>query len=161
MAEPVAFAVDRMLGRLARWLRILGHDVAYGPHLAGRTLAACARAEGRLLLTRDTRLARNPDCPPHVFVLHDRFRDQLRQVATVVPLGGALLGRCLQCNRPIEPVDRVRARDRVPPYVYATQTAFARCPRCDRLYWNATHRARMLAELDALGLAGAPEAGRA
>ena len=37
-----AFAVDKMLGRLARWLRILGHDVAYGPHLRGRTLERCA-----------------------------------------------------------------------------------------------------------------------
>jgi uncharacterized protein with PIN domain len=27
-AAPPRFAADRMLGRLARWLRILGHDVA-------------------------------------------------------------------------------------------------------------------------------------
>src|SRR5262249_7005230 len=53
---PVAFAVDTMLGRLARWLRILGHDVVYGPHLHGRGLVSCARREGRVIVTRDTRL---------------------------------------------------------------------------------------------------------
>ena len=86
-----AFAVDKMLGRLARWLRILGHDVAYGPHLSGRTLVDRARRERRLLLTRDTRLLRDPDLPPYVFVASDHFRQQLRQVADAVPLGGAFL----------------------------------------------------------------------
>ena len=133
-----AFAVDKMLGRLARWLRILGHDVAYGPHLSGRTLVDCARRERRLLLTRDTRLLRDPDLPPHIFVASDHFREQLRQVADAVPLGGAFLHRCLNCNRALEA---------------ATQEHFQRCPHCGRIYWPATHRSHMLDELTALGLA--------
>lgn len=162
MAPPVAFAVDRMLGRLARWLRILGHDVAYGPQLCGRALAACARREGRILVTRDTRLVRERNLPPHVFVTADRFREQLAEVARVVPLGGAFLGRCLECNRVLEAVAKTEVRDRVPPYVFATQDTFHRCPRCGRIYWPATHRARMAAELEALGLgAGGAPAGEA
>src|SRR5262245_36922355 len=100
------FAVDKMLGRLARWLRILGHDVAYGPHLSGRTLVDQARHEQRLLLTRDTRLLRDPHLPPHLFIASDHFRDQLRQVAAAVPLGAGFLHRCLDCNRPLESVSR-------------------------------------------------------
>lgn len=145
----MAFAVDIMLGRLARWLRILGHDVAYGPHLRRRTLAQCARRDGRLLLTRDTRLVRDPELPRFLLIRTDRFRDQLREVAAVVPLGGGFLRRCLDCNRPLEPS---AARERVPAFVAATQDALLRCPACDRLYWPATHRDRMLAELSALGL---------
>ena len=114
-----AFAVDKMLGRLARWLRILGHDVAYGPHLSGRTLVDRARRERRLLLTRDTRLLRDPDLPPHIFVASDHFREQLRQVADAVPLGGAFLHRCLDCNRVLEPVTREAVAAHVPPYVLA------------------------------------------
>jgi uncharacterized protein with PIN domain len=156
-AAPPRFAADRMLGRLARWLRILGHDVAYGPHLGGHTLATCARREGRLLLTRDTRLCRDPELPPHVFIHSDHFREQLREVAAVVPLGGsAFLGRCLDCNRPLIPASRDEARERVPPYVAATQERFLGCSGCGRLYWGATHRAHMLDELATLGLA--PEA---
>ena len=150
----VRFAVDVMLGRLARWLRILGHDVVYQPQLRGRALARAARREGRWLLTRDTRLLRERDLPPHLLVASDRFREQLRQVAAAVPLGGARpLSRCLDCNRPLEPVSREAVRERVPPHVWATQEAFLRCPRCGKCYWEATHRRRMLAELAALGLA--------
>ena len=156
-AAPPRFAADRMLGRLARWLRILGHDVAYGPHLGGRTLVTCARREGRVLLTRDTRLRRDPQLPPHVFVHSDHFREQLREVATAMPLGGStLLGRCLDCNRPLVVVSHDEARERVPPYVAATQARFLGCAGCGRLYWGATHREHMLSELATLGLA--PEA---
>ena len=101
-AALAVFAVDKMLGRLARWLRILGHDVAYGPHLSGRTLVEHARRERRLLVTRDTRLLRDPHLPPHVFITSDHFREQLRQLASVVPLGAGFLGRCLDCNRALE-----------------------------------------------------------
>ena len=153
-----AFAVDKMLGRLARWLRILGHDVAYGPHLSGRTLVDRARRERRLLLTRDTRLLRDPDLPPYVFVASDHFREQLRQVADAVPLGGAFLGRCLDCNRALEPATREAVAPHVPPYVLATQKHFQRCPHCGRIYWPATHRSHMLDELAALGLATGGEA---
>ena len=147
------FAVDRMLGRLARWLRILGHDVAYGPHLGGRTLVDCARRERRLLLTRDTRLLRSPDVPAHLFITADRFRDQLREVAAAVPLAGAgILTRCLDCNRLLESVAREDARERVPPFVWQTAEQFLRCPGCGRLFWPATHRAHVLRELAALGI---------
>jgi uncharacterized protein with PIN domain len=145
-----AFAVDTMLGRLARWLRILGHDVAYGPHLRGRTLARCARREGRLLLTRDTRLVRDPELPRFLFVRSDRFRDQLREVAAVVPLGGGFLTRCLDCNRPLTAAG---PRADVPELVAASGAPLLRCPSCDRVYWHATHGEHMRAELAALGLA--------
>jgi uncharacterized protein with PIN domain len=157
VAPLPAFAVDTMLGRLARWLRILGHDAAYGPHLRGRALATCARRERRLLLTRDTRLLRDPELPPHVFVTSNHFRDQLRQIAGVVPLGGGLLRRCLECNEPLADVARDTVADAVPPYVVATQTQFWRCPRCRRLYWPATHRAHIRDELSRLGLKAAAE----
>lgn len=151
--EPRAFAVDAMLGRLARWLRVLGYDVAYGPHLRRRTLVTCARREGRLLLTRDTQLLRDPDLPPHLFITADRFRDQLREVAAAVPLGGARpFSRCLACNVPLVEVARDAVRDHVPPYVFEHQPRFWSCPDCHRLFWPATHHARMLAELAALGL---------
>jgi len=151
--ESRRFAVDRMMGRLARWLRVLGHDVAYGPHLARRTLVSCARREGRLLLTRDTHLLRDPDLPPHVFITSDDFRGQLREVAAAVPLGGkAAFRRCLECNRLLQEMPRDQARDRVPPFVWATTERFLTCGSCGRLYWPATHHEHMRRELTDLGL---------
>jgi uncharacterized protein with PIN domain len=158
MSDVPRFAVDRMLGRLARWLRILGHDVAYGSHLGGRTLVDCARREGRILVTRDTRLLRRRDLPPHVFVASDHFREQLREIAAAVRLGNAgLLGRCLDCNLTLAPLPREQARDRVPSFVWQTTAEFLTCPRCRRVYWPATHREHVLRELTALGLSEAAE----
>jgi uncharacterized protein with PIN domain len=153
------FVVDRMLGRLARWLRVLGHDVAYGAHLGGRTAVGCARRDGRVLLTRDTRLLRDPHLPPHLFITSDRFRDQLREVAGHFALGtGDRFRRCLECNQLLEEVSREQARDRVPPYVWAAAARFLRCAHCARLYWPATHQEHMRRELEALGL---PQEGHA
>ena len=151
--EGLRFVVDRMLGRLARWLRVLGHDVAYGSHLAGRTLLSCARREGRILLTRDTRLVRDPHVPPHLFITSDDFREQLREVAARWPLGTtARFRRCLDCNRVLDEVSRERAREHVPPFVWETHAGFLRCAQCGRFYWPATHHDHMQRELSALGL---------
>lgn len=143
------FAADAMLGRLAKWLRLLGFDTAYAPDLPDAALLARARREGRILLTRDTRLLRRRNLPPHVFVRDDDFRAQLRQVigACGLEAGGGFLTRCAACNRELRPADRSAVRERVPPYVFATQEQFALCPDCGRVYWGATHVARMAEEL--------------
>lgn len=153
MAEP-RFAVDRMLGRLATWLRLLGYDASYAPHLRGEALLRQARSEGRILLTRDHRLAaRAPGLTVHL-VRFDGFRDQLRDVARTFSLraGPALLTRCSRCNEPLRPAPRDTLAADVPPYVLATQVRFWRCPHCGRVYWPATHHGRICAELAALGL---------
>lgn len=104
-------------------------------------------------MTRDTALVRARDLPPCVFVASDHFREQLREVAAAVPLArGAAFTRCVECNAPLAAVAREAVRDRVPPYVFETQPAFWTCPSCHRLFWPATHHARMRAELAAIGL---------
>lgn len=148
------FAVDKMLGRLARWLRIVGQDAAYGPHLAGQSLVGLARRDGRIILTRDTRLLRQHNLPPCLFIENDRFREQLRQVVATYDLdvAAALFTRCLQCNEPLREAQRSSVELRVPAYVWATQDRFYACPRCGRLFWAATHLARARDELTRLGL---------
>jgi len=145
---------DRMLGRLARWLRILGYDTAYLPQLSPAGVMREGRRQGRIILTRDTRLLRQKDVPPFVFVHSDHFREQLKQVADTLHLDPlqALFTRCVECNRVLEEVAQDDVGDRVPEYVKQTQSEFRRCPQCRRLYWGATHRDHVLAELRRLGL---------
>lgn len=148
------FAADRMLGRLARWLRIVGQDTAYGPHLAGQALVGLARRDGRIILTRDTRLRRQRNLPPHLFIESDHFREQLRQVVSTydIEVGAAVFTRCLRCNEPLREAQRASVEPHVPPYVWATQDRFYACPRCGHLFWPATHLARAREELARLGL---------
>ena len=145
------FAADRMLGRLARWLRVIGQDAAYGPQLSGYGLIRAARREGRLILTRDRALAKKSP-PPCLVIESDRFREQLRQVVRACnldPLEQAFT-RCVECNSPLESVAKSAVEGQVPPYVFATQERFSRCPGCRRLYWPATHQQRMAEELRAM-----------
>lgn len=143
-----------MLGRLATWLRLLGYDAIYGPHLRGQALLRHARREGRVVLTRDRRLpAAGRDLTVHL-VNSDGFRDQLRDVVRAFSLriGPAFLTRCSRCNELLVAVPRDAVAPLVPPYVLATQERFSRCPRCARVYWPATHQSRIRAELAALGV---------
>ena len=145
------FVADKMLGRLARWLRIMGQDVAYGPELSGAGLLRAARQQGRLILTRDRAVAkRNP--PPYLMIRSDHFREQLKQVIEecgLDPLKDAF-SRCAECNTVLESVAKSGLEDKVPPYVFATQEEFSLCSGCRRVYWPATHQERMLTELQLL-----------
>ena len=156
--ESPSFIADSMLGRLARWLRALGFDVAYDPFAEDRALLRRAREAGRVLLTRDSRLVQVRDCPPYIFVESDRLEDQLAQVKEAAGLNFAevcFLTRCMECNGLLSEVDKASIRCEVPPYVFSTQTDFRRCPRCRRVYWGGTHVPRLQERLRRLaGLAG-------
>ena len=153
LATPM-FVADAALGRLVTWLRLLGYDTVCARDGPPGRLIRRAAAEGRIVLTRNTRLARRGPLPRSVLVRDDDYRAQLRQVIdacalTAVP---AFLHRCARCNSVLEPIAPADAGTRVPAYVAATQTTFARCPTCERIYWPATHVARMRRELVRLGL---------
>jgi uncharacterized protein with PIN domain len=140
-----------MLARLARWLRLLGADVLTEPSLSGAQLLKLARNQGRILLTRDKRLRTARDV---IFVESDRFRDQLREVLARVPFDPrrSAFTRCSHCNRPLTDVSRDAVARRVPPFVYASQSRFAACEGCGRIYWAATHPERIFREIEAIGL---------
>jgi uncharacterized protein len=145
------FVADKMLGRLARWLRIIGQDVTYGPELSGAGLMRAARREERLILTRDLGLGKKSP-PPYLFIRSDHFREQLRQVIEecgIDPLKDAFT-RCVECNTAFEAIAKAEVADKVPPYVFATQKKFSFCRTCRRIYWPATHQEKMAQELKSL-----------
>lgn len=66
--------------------------------------------------------------------------------------GPLLLTRCAACNELLDRVAKETVRDRVPAYVWQTREEFCRCPECRRVYWGATHKARVMEELEQLKL---------
>ncbi len=135
-----------MLARLARWLRLCGVDVTFDSKLGGADLLHAARKEGRIVLTRDKRLRTASDV---LYLGSERVREQLREVLrrfTIDPRPGALT-RCSRCNSLLHEVSRESVAQRVPPFVYATQTRFCECDTCNRIYWRATHPERIMAEI--------------
>lgn len=133
---------DCMLGRLAKWLKILGFDVLYFSKADDRDLVDLARREGRVLLTRDTGLIeRTARRPNRLFVRSDDWEDQVVQVLDELGLWDEVRpnSRCLECNLPLKPLGKERARNLVTPYVLEHASSFAICPACGRVFWQGTH----------------------
>ena len=150
--SPPRFVADVMLGRLAKWLRIAGFDVLYSNRYEDDELVALSQQQGRILLSRDTRLLIRRAVRRFIYLESDDVRDQIVQVLRSMRAAGlpALLSRCLTCNEPLAELDRESVSDRVPPYVFRTQPQFKTCPRCRRIYWAGTHRQSVLRTLERL-----------
>jgi len=158
VTSEVRFAVDRMLGRLATWLRLIGEDASWGAHLSGQALLRHASTQRRIVLTRDRHLLRCQSGPRVVLITSDHVREQLRQVVELFALDpfAHIFSRCVRCNQPVETIAKTDVRDLVPSYVFATQARFARCPQCRRIYWPATHHDHVHRELEVLTARRAP-----
>jgi uncharacterized protein len=134
---------DAMLGKLARWLRLLGYDVRYMQD-DDAVIAHTARAEGRILLTRDRRLSERRGLHT-VFVQSDHLTDQLTQVVEAVGrLPAGTPQRCMTCNAALVAISVEAARSGVPAYVVETvgsssDLPFHQCPECGKIYWKGTH----------------------
>jgi uncharacterized protein with PIN domain len=148
----IRFVADTMLGRLAKWLRILGYDTLYPGQETDQRLARIASEDGRVLLTRDVELASRKGFQKLLIDSNDLF-EQLVQVMAAFDLktNDRTLSLCLLCNRPLREIGKEDARDRVPPYVYQTQSRFFHCSECGKFYWAGTHLDHIRNELKKLG----------
>lgn len=138
------FSLDSSLGRLARYLRLLGHDAAWNRGDTLEAASARARDESRVLLTRSNDLAKlSLTWPPAggQRIVSEGTVDQLVEVARRWPIFrlATPFSRCSGCNELLETIDSEKARPRVPPYVAATHSEFHSCPRCEKLFWGGTH----------------------
>jgi uncharacterized protein with PIN domain len=143
------FIADSMLGRLAKWLRLLGYDTLYYPHIENRLLLKIAREDNRILLTKDTRLVKVRGLEKFLLLQDNNPFNQLRTVITSFNLPvqnmlltsreQPLLSRCIVCNANLNDVSRDTVKDSVPVYVYQTSHKFRKCSGCGKIYWDGTH----------------------
>jgi uncharacterized protein with PIN domain len=147
--EP-RFLADAMLGRLARWLRLLGFDVLYDAAIEDAEVARRALEERRIVLTRDRALPEEWRLPRVVVLRAETTGEQLRELARVLPLRERAqpFTRCSRCNGPLDAVPAELVAARIPPHIAATQSRFLRCRGCGHVYWEGSHVARIRRTLD-------------
>ena len=151
-AGKTRFVADVMLGRLAKWLRIAGFDVLYSNKFTDDELIEISRREGRVLLSRDTRLLIRKPVKDFIFVDSEDIQKQIRMVFESMHISSldSLLGRCLSCNEALVETSKDSVRELVPAFVYSTQSRFKLCPACRKIFWAGTHRSAVVQTLQRL-----------
>ena len=139
--QGIGFIVTEELGKLAKWLRVLGYDCVYHDGGSESDLVIQALRDKRVLLTRTERLKKYTGIKT-VIIRHDHVEDQLEQV--VFDLGLPLeedgfFQRCVECNERLSAVEKHDIKGKVPGYVFDTQDEFKVCPACEKIFWRGTH----------------------
>ena len=150
------FIVDNNVGKLAKWLRIMGYDAVLFSEVDDGKMIKTALVEDRVILTKDSQIMRRRLITTGrlkaVLIKEDDIRAQLRQVVTALNLDYHFrpFSICLECDKTLVEKNKEAVRKLVPPYVFKTQEQYMECPSCHRLYWRGTHWQAMSRELDEL-----------
>ena len=144
MSDHPRLIADVMLGSLARWLRILGYDTIYFRAIDDNELIKIARQQERILLTRDTGIARRKHIQQLILVESNTTLEQLKEALTVLkkmgPAFPQLSPRCTLCNGELAAAEREAVADRIPEYVFLNATSFFSCMQCGKVYWYGSHK---------------------
>ncbi len=150
--DRIRFAADRMLGRLARMLRLLGYDTLYSPDATAVQFSEIARRGERVVLTRGVIEKRFPQAANVFRVGSEYAPEQLREVVERFRLGtsAGLWTRCTLCNATIERVGKAAVQHAVALKVFQIYDEFFRCSGCGHVYWRGSHVERILKNLEAV-----------
>ena len=148
----VRFVADAHLGRLARYLRLLGFDTLFENDFGDEELARISAREGRILLSRDRRLLERRTVNHGLWIEAVRPREQLVDVANRLDLYKLFrpFSRCTVCNGALREVDKRVSDLPLPPRVRAAFDTYWRCQGCGRVYWQGSHYDRLRAFVDQL-----------
>ncbi len=151
-ASELQFAADRMLGRLAKLLRLLGYDTLYAPDVTPPQLLEIARTTERMVLTRGDSRKRFPGISRVYSLEAEHPPAQLREVVAYFGLDArsALWTRCTLCNSPIAAVPKGAIEARLDPKIFHLYEQFFRCTGCGHIYWRGSHVERILRNLEKL-----------
>ena len=143
-----AFVLDTNLGRLARYLRLLGFDCLYRNDYSDAQVAEIAADSSRTVLTRDRALLQRKIITRGYFVRAAKPRQQVQEVLARLDLYRlvAPFSRCVRCNGSLHAINKSAVRERLEPKTRKYYDSFRICSACKQIYWQGSHhdRARQL-----------------
>ena len=148
-SRELRFTAERALGKLAKWLRILGFDTSFESETGGHTYIE----PGRIQLTRIRDREKDNLPEKRVVITSDHSIEQLKQVLQTLkiePLELRPFSRCIRCNHLIEKADKTDVLGKVPDFIWETHDIFHICRRCNKIYWPGSHTKRSLDNIQRL-----------
>lgn len=130
-----------MLGKLAKWLKILGFDALFFSKIEDDDLITLAREQDRILLTKDTGLISKAKGIETLFLESEEWQNQVQQVMEHFHLREKVAPhtRCIDCNVELKNLPKKNAKNLVSTFVFEKADSFALCPSCGRVFWRGTH----------------------
>jgi len=154
--QEAKFIVTKELGKLAKWLRILGYDAIYYDKKETAGLIIQALRDKRVILTRSTAPAKYKGI--HVVIIRsDHVEKQIEQVFTELKLllrEEGLFRRCVECNTLLKDVEKGQIKEKVPEYVFRNHEVFKKCAKCQKIFWKGTHWGMVGKWLEGKGIKG-------
>ena len=139
------FIADCHLGKLAKYMRLMGFDTLFFPHIEDDELITIANEENRIILTRDRDLSQCKNA--HVLFLEPTdTKTQLKTLIDCYKLKEhpVLFSRCIVCNTQLQVIEKEKIEDSLPEIVKKNFDYFEYCPTCDRIYWQGDHYKNMM-----------------
>ncbi|MCX2743138.1 hypothetical protein OO013_04640 [Mangrovivirga sp. M17] len=138
------FVLDAHLGKLSRYLRMLGFDTLYKNDYLDEEIRQIASTEKRIVLTRDKLIKNTPD-PAYYYVRSTEKHQQLREVVNFWGLTHHIqpFTRCMTCNSPLSKVQVEQVRDKLDNDIADRFDEFYICKKCDKVFWKGSHFKRM------------------
>lgn len=151
--RSLKFLTDGMLGKLTRWLRMLGYDTEYADNLEDKKLVEIAKKEDRILLTRDHELYRLANSKQvNAFLVEDKTRSaQLATLSHQCHLSLKLdpdSSRCPKCNSIISHTEKNSIYEKIPSATARVYSEFWECQNCGKIYWKGAHWKKIVKTLD-------------
>jgi uncharacterized protein with PIN domain/sulfur carrier protein ThiS len=139
------FILDVHLGKLASFLRMLGFDTLYFPDTKDDQMLSISLEEERTLLSKDRDLLHHESLIRGYHVLADDPREQIAEVVHRFDLFASFspFTRCIRCNTLLEPVEKEKIIDRIPPKVRQYYDEYFYCCLCDHIFWKGSHYEKM------------------
>jgi len=139
------FVLDVHLGKLAKYMRMLGLDTAYENNYTDEMIVGISLKEKRTILTKDLGILKRKEVTHGYYVRNMGVEKQITEIIERFDLTKSInkLTRCLKCNGILEKIDKEKVLAQIPPKVKAMQDKYFICRNCGKLYWPGTHYERM------------------